>query len=144
MTSLIANTNRDSKRQPKPFSPDDFYWYKNIEQGKYPSARYGAAAMEMARLGVMPPWALFVYKDLKVTAKDAKPPEPLYLIHQNAIILGPSFSDGMVHGMLIAQHSCSEKTLTMQDSDGDSIRVSMPRIGSAFFAEEDVSLKIYA
>lgn len=143
LTSLLANSNRNSKKQPKPFGPDDFYWYKNIEQGKYPGARYGAAAMEMMRLEVLPSWALFVYKDLKVMAKDAMPPEPLYLVHEDAIILGPSFSDGMVHGMLIAQHSCSEKTLTMKDPEGESVRVLMPRVGSAFFAEEDISLKIY-
>lgn len=144
LSSLTANANRDSKKQPKPYGPEDFYWYQTTEPGKYPGARYGAAAIEMVRRGLMPRWALFAYKDLKVNADDAKPPEPLFLGHDDAIILGPVFSDSGVQGMLLATVEASSRTLemTMPGSD-QTIRVAIPPIGDAVVAIEDVTFQVF-
>lgn len=144
LASLTANANRDSKKQPKPYGAEDFYWYETAQPGKYPGARYGAAALEMARQGLLPRWALFAYKDLKVNAHDAKPPEPLFLGHEDAIILGPVFMDGTVEGMLLANSNASEKTLEMSVPGDDRIvRVVIPKVTSAVVATEGISLRTY-
>jgi hypothetical protein len=144
LTSLTANANRDSKKQPKPYGPEDFYWYQTTEPGKYPGARYGAAAVEMARRGLLPRWALFAYRDLKVNANDAKPPEPLFLIHQDAVILGPVFSDAGVQDMLLATVEASSRTLEMTlPGDDRTVRVAIPHVGDAVVAVEDVTLQVF-
>lgn len=143
LTSVLSNVNRSSKRHAKPFTPEDYYWYQPNKEGKYPKARFGAAAKVMIEMELMPAWALFVYKDLKVLQDDAMPPEPLCLVHDNAIILGPVFGDRQVSGMLIAQHNASNQTLEMRTPDGGVYRVAMPRIDAAVMAEEDIDLNIF-
>lgn len=144
MISVYANSQRDPKRRNKPFTPEDYYWYQATREGQYPKARYGAAAKVMLEMQLLPVWSLFVYKDLQVLQNDAMPPEPLCLLHEDAIILGPVFLDCQVSGMLIAQHSASKQTLTMHTPDGITYRVAMPTIEKAVIAEEDVYLNVFA
>lgn len=141
--SMFANSKRDPKRRAKPFGPEDYYWYRGTTTGKYPSARYGAAAKALREMDLLPIWSLFVYKDLQVLQDDAMPPQPLCLIHEDAILLGPVFMDRQVTGMLIAQHSASNQTLEMHTPDGVSYRVGMPKIEKAVIAEEDIYLNIF-
>lgn len=145
LISQNAEINRDSKRRKKPYSMEDFYLYASDGDGsRGPSARYGAAAMSLIESQLFPRWALFVYKDLKIQASTATPPELLAFIHEDAIILAPSITDNQCIGMLIATEEASRKTLTMESPNGKIVRIQMPVISSKVYAEEDCVLTVFS
>lgn len=137
-----AELNRDRKKQRKPFKPEDYYFYADREKQNLPDARYGAAALELIRLGSFPTWALFVYTDLKSRAADALPPELLCFQCDDAILLAPSTDGEHVSGMLIATISASGERRKMTSPCGRTIDVRMPTLSSKFQAFEDADLRL--
>jgi len=118
---------------------DTYCLYGSADDANKPSARYGAAAMALIDMGLFPCWALFVYKDLSSHSQVAAP-DPLALIHENAIILAPVFDGSMIRGMLICKEAASNKRLQMRNEHGVEWFVDMPNIKSKVIAQEDIQL----
>lgn len=137
-----AETNRDTKKRRKPFSPDEFYFYANPEDRDLPEPKFGAAAKVLIERELFPPWALFVYKDLVARAGDALPPEVLCLTCDDVIVLAPSAEDGYVHGMMIAKRSASNQVRELQSPCGQVVTVRMPQLAGEYVAEEELQLRI--
>lgn len=137
-----AESNRDRKRQRKPFQLSDFCIYGPTEENKAPAARYGSAADALIQKGIFPSWALFVYSDLKKNAKNATPPEPLAFVSENAVILAPNCGEGLCNGMLIATKSASGQVIEFKLSKDITIKVLMPAFQASVYAEEDISMPI--
>lgn len=142
LTHLTANINRDKKKQRKPTPLDDFFMYRPREMSNLPGARYGAAMKQLIKDGMLPPWALFCYKDVVAHAGEIAP-SLIAFCHQDAILLAPKdMGNGMVEGLLIAKEAASEKNLKMQSPCGREIVIQMPYVNTKFIAEEDVALRI--
>jgi hypothetical protein len=141
LSSILANSNRDPKKNKKPFKIDDFFLYKPKENSNIPTGVYGSAAMALLDKGLFPRWALFVYKDLKDSAT-GDPPDILAFMHESAILLAPLIKDGIVKGMLICEDRAFDKKLTMKSSYGQEITVSIPSFNGRYAAVENIELEI--
>lgn len=141
LTSLIANTNRDSKKKREPYKINDFFLFEPQDMKNIPMAIYGSAAMEMVSRGLFPSWALFIFKDLK-EASAGSPPKLLAFMCDDAILLAPALNSTTVKGMLIAREPASKKRLHMTSPCGEKIYVELPVITSKFLAQEDVELSL--
>lgn len=141
VSSLLANQQRDSKRQRKPFSASDFYLYQPREDKNLPEGSYGAAAVALANAGRLPSWCLFCYPALKDAASACKqPPHVLAYIAEDAILLAPrKLGDGYI-GMLVAQESAGNQVRLFETDDGNFISLDVPAVPTKFIAEEDVIL----
>lgn len=139
LTSVISNSNRDPKKRREPFKMEDFFLFQPRDSRNIPTSVYGAAAMALVAGNNMPPWALFVFKDLKEAA-EGQPPQLLAFICENAILLAPVFYENRVKGMLIALESASSRRVKMESPCGRNIYVEMPSINGKYYAQEDVEL----
>lgn len=139
-----AEMNRDKKRRRKPYDLSDFYIYVNQQENDLPDGIYGACAKRLIELNRYPSWALFVYNDLKVNAKDCKAPEDshIVLLSDDAIILAPRIQDNTCMGMLIALHGASNKIIDFNDLDGNQFKILVPELKGQVVADEDAELKI--
>lgn len=141
LCSLFANSNRDPKKQKRPYKLDDFFLFRPQEDQSIPTGIYGAAAMKLLEDRKLPNWALTFYADLK-RAANGNPPELLAYMHDNAIVLAPVIDTDVVTGMLIAEEVVSEQVIEMQSNHGDIIRLQMPKLQIRYTAQEDVRLSI--
>lgn len=139
LTSVIANSNRDPKKKREPYKMDDFFLYQPRDAKNIPTSVYGAAAMELAAKNLLPPWALFVFKDLK-EASNGPPPQLLAYIGDTAMILAPLLYGDRVKGMVIATEAASLKRMIMKSPCGKQIYVELPLINGKFYAQEGVDL----
>lgn len=118
---------------------NDFFLFEPKDDKNIPTAVYGSAAMALAESGMLPPWALFVYKDLKESA-DGSAPSLLAYMCDDAIILAPIHTGLTVRGMIIAKHRASGQRRTMTSPCGRTVYVEIPVGDGKFFAKEDVEL----
>lgn len=141
LSSLIANANRDPKRKKDPFKMEDFFLFEPRDDRNIPTNVYGSAAMALTERGLLPSWALFVFKDLREAA-DGVPPSLLAYICDDAIILAPLHYGHSVKGMLIAKHSASGQRRTMSSPCGKTVYLEIPAGNAKFYAREDVELLV--
>jgi len=141
LASIIANSNRDPKKKREPYKMEDFFLYEPRDLKNIPTGVYGSAAMALAGKGLLPPWTLFVYKDLKEAA-DGNPPKLLAYICDDAILLAPMHLGATVRGMLIAKESASKQRRTLTSPCGSKIYTEIPEILGKFVADEGVELTI--
>lgn len=141
LSSLIANTNRDPKKNKKPFKMNDFFLYEPIENQNIPMHVYGSAAMKLLEMGQFPNWALFVYKDLKQSAA-GEPPDLLAYLHKSAILLAPILKDDAVKGMLICEDKIYNQIISMESPCGKKIQVFIPSFDGRYAATEDIELNL--
>lgn len=140
LSSLHANSNRDPKKQKKPFTLDQFCLYQPSEDKNLPSYMYGSALLSAHRLGMYPNWAFFCFKDLVATAnKEYKPANPV-LLAEDALLLHPVQEGRSWKGMLIAQESASGKMRTFRNAEGEEFNLAVPIIETKFEAIEGVIL----
>ena len=139
-TAVIANQNRDPKKQKKGFSFQDFSFYIPQEERNLPNGAYGSAALAALKERRFPSWALFCYKDLVATADQGYVPHMPILVAEDAILLHPVKDGHGWRGMLVAQESASEKRRTFDDGQGNSITLTVPFVETKFVAIEDVTL----
>ena len=140
LASLTANSNRDPKKQKKAYTLDQFCLYQPEEDKNLPSYVYGSAALSAHKLGMLPNWALFCYKDLASTAsKDYKPSNPV-LLAKDALLLHPVKMSNGWKGLLIAEESASGQIRTFRDADGEQFKLAVPIIETKVVAIENVIL----
>lgn len=141
LSSLIANSNRDPKKKKEPYRIDDFYLYQPKEEMNIPTAVYGAAGMELIKMKKLPPWALFVFKDIKQSASGA-PPAMLALIGENALVLAPIFKDKTVKGMLICNEKAYGTEIAMVSPCGKTATLAIPVMSGRYIAVENIELEL--
>ena len=141
LSSLFANSNRDPKKQRKPYSMEDFFLYKPRDDRNIPMASYGAAVMKMIELGTFPRWAYCFYKDFKAAASGPAPAR-LALMHEYAVLVAPEIGDETVRGLLISEDKASDQVLEFESDDGVKLSLQMPKLDIRYSANEDVELQI--
>jgi hypothetical protein len=137
----IAEYTRDRKARRKPYSLDDFFFFKDPGDTNLPEPRFGAAAVKLAEMGEFPFWALFAFPELKRRAANSNPPELLCLRCEDAIILAPNIDGEKLSGMLIAQYSASDTIREMQTPEGRTVLVRLPKLNDKVVAMEDPELR---
>lgn len=119
----------------------DFFLYESKEDMNIPSSVYGAAAIAMIEERRFPNWALFVYKDLRMSA-DGPPPKLLGYIGKDILILAPIHYDDKVKGMVVCMESAYGQIREMVSPCGSSIKVRSPRGQGKYFATENLELEV--
>ena len=140
LATQAANLNRDVKKRRQPFEMEDFYLYQPIEDKNVPAERYGAAARWLAEKRLYPGFALFCFPELNKHAGKNVPPLVAFL-HPNAVLLAPTEAEEGWRGLLIAEHSASNKTLSMRSPCGQEIVVKIPSVNDEVAAQEDIMLR---
>lgn len=140
LTSVLANSNRDSKRQRKPYTLEDFTIYKRKEDLNLPTRRNAAAAVKAIEAGLMPTWALFIYPDLVAAYDENTVINSVILAADDAILLNPSKSDNGFIGLLVARESSSLSKRLFTDENGSQYWLEVPHVGTKVVAEESVEL----
>lgn len=144
MMLQTAEMNRDRKKNKKPFKLENFCFYQDPAEINSPAAKYGAAANALISNNQMPPWALFVYSELKKNSDKANPPEPVALLSEYAIVLAPSCEDGECSGMLIADKVASGSIVEFTSTCGQTLKLMLPSFQASAYAQEDVVLRVIA
>ena len=139
-TSLIANVNRDAKKQRKPYSPEDFYLYQSREEQDLPAGRCGAAALALIERHLFPSWALFCYKEL-ASGAGSTPPSLLAFISDGAILLAPVKTENGYKGMLIAQEAAGNSWRQFKSPCGRVETLYIPKVPTKIMAQDNIILK---
>lgn len=140
-TSLLANSNRDTKKKKEPYVMEDFFLYQPREDKNIPTSTFGSAAMELIKRKIYPSWALFVFKDLKQSAS-GPPPSLLAFMGDNVLLLAPIVKENTVKGMLIANESVYGETVEMTSPCGKTITAVIPTLIGRYSAEENIEMQV--
>jgi hypothetical protein len=139
-SSLIANVNRDSKRQRKPYTAEDFFLYQPRDEQDLPAGRCGAAALALIEQRLFPTWALFCYKELASGASNT-PPALLAFISDTAVLLAPVKTERGYKGMLIAQEAAGECWHKFESPCGRVETLYVPKVPTKIMAQDNMDLK---
>lgn len=134
---MQANSNRDKKRQPQPYTYLDFSFYKPQDAGETPDGHNGAAYLELIRLKLLPSWALFCYKELASASTPGYVPGEPALISKDAILLHPELKPNGYSGLLIAMESASDEKRVFTSTKGIEVVLQVPYIETKFVAREN-------
>lgn len=140
VSSILANNNRDPKKNKKGFSYEDFSFYRPTDGGDVADYVYGSAMLEMAKKGRLPAWAMFCYKEVTSAAQPDYVPENCALVSEDAILLHPEKTQTGWSGMLIAAESASDQVRLFTADDGTVFKLAVPHIHTKYVAEENVVL----
>lgn len=139
-SAILANQQRDPKKQQKPYTLDDFALYRPTDADGTPDGAYGSAMVELVKARKCPPWALFCYKQLVAAADPDYVPTKPALIGEGAILLHPTETPEGYKGLLIAMEQASGERMMFTALDGSTAILSVPVIGTKVVAQEDVVL----
>lgn len=140
VSAILANQNRDPKRTKKPYSWEDYSFYRPYQGKDVANYVYGSAMMQMAKHGKLPPWALFCFREITSSASSTYIPENCAFVAEDAMLLHPiKVGDGW-EGLLIALESASNKDRCFVADDGTEVRLRVPHIHTKAIAEEGVVL----
>ena len=139
-TTVLASQGRDPKKGKAPVYTD-FCFYKPASDGDRPEYIYGSAYVKLIREKRLPPWALFCYKDLSVSANAEYEPDFCALISEDAVLLHPEkVGRNSYEGLLLAQESASEQSRVFRDDKGNTVTLRVPFVGTKMIAQEGVVL----
>lgn len=136
LSSLFANSNRDPKKRKTPFNYLDYSFYKPVDAGEKPSGQYGAAFIELVRLGLAPAWTLFCYKEMAAGADPNLPVGEPALISEDAVLLYPAPVGNGYSGLLIARESAGNQRRKFISTKGVEVTLSVPYIETKVVARE--------
>lgn len=139
-SSMVANQNRNPKKQQKAYTYLDFSFYKPIGDGETPQEHNGSAYMELIRSKRMPPWGLFCFKSLSASAADGYVPDEPGFVARDAVLVHPEKTAGGWKGLLLAQESASDQYRVFVDSRGNTFKLRVPYVSTKVIAEEGVVL----
>lgn len=140
-TLLLANINRDPKKQRQPYALDEFFFYQDLDDLNRPAGIYGAAALKLVDLKKFPSWALFAFKALRDGASGPPPPELAY-ISDDCIVLAPKLEEDKITGMIIGMESSSGQIKVLQSLSGKTFMVEIPEIKGKYYCEENTEIKL--
>lgn len=141
LASLMANQNRNTKKQREPYKLDQFCLYKPREQQEIPAYVYGSAAVAAIKRGLLPSWALFCYKQLSAAASNDYEPKVSIMVAEDALILHPIKTEDGWKGMLIAMESAGRQRREFKiEGKEETVWLTVPEIETKMIAVEDVAL----
>ena len=141
LTALTANLNRDPKKTKQPYQPHDFCFFAAATDGNNPDAINAAAYFDLIDKKQLPPWALFVFSEMKKMKSPMPAPDPVAAIGDGFILLAPTPVNGGMEGLLMAQQRVSG--LTIEVSLGRmKLKVNVPEFEEMILAREEVFISV--
>ena len=137
-TAVYANSQRDPKSNKKPVGAMDFALYKRLES-EGPAGYYAACYIAALKDKLLPPWALFCYKEIAPSAT-GRAGRLSILVSEDAVLVGPRKVEEGYKGLLIALESASGQTRMFHGPDGEVFNFMLPLIETKVIAKEDVTL----
>lgn len=127
LLSWHANKERDEKKKPEPFTPEDFFWWGEPKEHPPELIAAGAAMLELIRQEKFGgqfhgPWS----DELEEAGAKGTPPSRLAWISEEAILLAPVLRDDGWSGYLIAMAEASDQALVFTAPTGESVRLRVP------------------
>lgn len=138
LTSLMANVNRDAKKQRKPYAMEDFCFFIDREALK-PEAQAASAYRRLLDDGLLPPWALFCFADFKDATASKRPSAEVAILGDGWILLAPIEIDGGFQGLLVAEQRVAGQTLQGAFMD-EQVEVELPAFQEFVLAKAGVHL----
>ncbi|ACT65627.1 predicted protein [Cyanophage PSS2] len=137
LAALTANLNRDSKKNRKPFSAEDFCFFMDRDANK-PEERAARAYMKLEELEELPDWAVFCATDF--LHGEGKPflSDPA-LRGDGFLLLAPVEIDEGFRGLLIAQYKVSGKKIQAA-WEGSVYEVDVPEFNNFVTAQSEVDV----
>ena len=129
--------NRDAKKVRTPYKLTDFCFFAQAEDRNEPDGDAAAAYMKLLADGKLPSWALFVYTDMKATAKTEAPPKVLAAIGEGVLLLAPVPKNGGLEGLLLATAATSGKEVEVS-IQGVKTTITVPEFEQSVIAREHV------
>ena len=139
-SAILANQQRDPKKQRKPYTMDDFALYRPVDADGTPDGAYGSAMVALVKAKKCPPWALFCYKELVAAADPDYVPTQPALVADGAVLLHPVSTKEGYRGLLIAMEQAGGERLEFTSLSGEVVMLNVPVIDTKVVAEEDVVL----
>jgi len=138
--AMYANSKKDPKKREKPSTYLDYSFYKPISDKGTPLSHNGSAYMELLKRRMLPPWALFCLKAMQAGASSDYIPKKVALISEDAILLHPRRSGSSYTGLLLALESASEQIRTFTSTEGEVVKLRVPRVETKVVAMEGETL----
>lgn len=121
LAALLANINRDTKKQPKPFTALDFALYGQHERVDAAiSAEAAAVALALRHEDRCPPLLLTVWPEVLASVKDGTRVPAVRALHSDdeaVWVLAPQFEERNVRGALVAVRGQISGTVRLRDLD---------------------------
>ena len=141
LSSIHANQNRNAKKTREPYTIDQFCLYKPRDQKQIPEYYYGSAAVAAINRRLLPPWALFCYKELAASASSQYEPTVSIMVAKDALLLHPTKTEDGYKGMLIALESAGKQRREFKiEGQEETVWLTIPHIETKVIAAEDVAL----
>lgn len=137
---MTANSNRDPKKQRKPFQISDFCFFIDTEADK-PDLLAAAAYMRLLEDGLLPAWAMFCFADFKHAKPSPASPEKIALIGEGFLLLSPAEITGGYEGLFIAEASASDQTRPAR-YEGSEFAVKLPKFSGYTYAKSGIELDV--
>ena len=141
LTALTANMNRDPKKTKQPYSPHDFCFFADASDGNDPDAINASAYFDLIDNKQLPPWALFVFAEMKKMRSSLPAPDPVAATGDGFILLAPSPVNGGMEGLLIAQQKVSGQTIEVR-LGRMKLKVNVPQFEEMLLAREQVFVSV--
>lgn len=133
LTALTANINRDSKKQSKPFTANDFALFQGEREDDKPfRPDVAAVALALRHEGKAPPMLLTCWQQVLASATEhCKPPSPrAWHSDDDAVwVLAPAFEGSNVRGGLVLVRGPISGSVLLRDLDRPLLthRVELPK-----------------
>lgn len=128
LLSWHANKERDEKKKPEPFEPQDFFWWSEPKEDPPELIAAGAAMLQLIRQERFGgqfhgPWS----DELEKAGAKGTAPARLAWIAPDAILLAPvPVGPDRWRGYLIAMAESSGQVRTFTAPTGESVRLHVP------------------
>lgn len=139
LTALMANINRDTKKQKKPYAMEDFCFFLDRDAMK-PEALAAAAYQRLLADKLLPPWALFCFADFKGAEPSRRDASEVAIIGDGWILLAPAELDSGFSGLLLAEQRAAG-TIATGSFAGQSVDVELPHFQEFVMAKAGVTLE---
>jgi len=137
LTALTANLNRDAKKVKTPYKAADFCFFAVASDKNDPDEINASAYFELLERKQLPPWALFVFAEMKKMKGGTPAPDPVAAIGDGFILLAPEPVNGGMSGLLIAQQKVSGQVLDVKLGQMN-LKVTCPEFEEMLLAREDI------
>jgi len=103
---------------------------------------YGACMGAAIKAGVFPPFAYFIYPELKDTINDQPAPIPV-IYADDLVVLAPKIKDDRISGLILAESDIKSGTRLLRSLDGDEYLVKTPEhhLKCGAWASDDIVLE---
>lgn len=141
LTALTANLNRDPKKVKSPYKPHDFCFFADASDRNDVDEINAAAYFALLDKKQLPPWALFVFTEMKKMKSLIPAPEPVAAVGDGFILLAPQPVNGGMEGMLMAEQRVSGQVIPVT-LGRMKISVRVPEFEEMLLARENVFVSV--